>query len=152
MAAKKSAAAEQGVYRVIDVIGTSPVSWEEAAKSAVETAGGSLRDLRIAEVTRLDVKIEAGRVVAFRARLQLPSSTRPSALDLGSGVSVLPASRLGSLHRGSRKGPGCSARDASRRRFANDRLRGAQEYGLATIDVRHPRAGISCGCARRPLT
>jgi len=71
MAAKKSAAAEQGVYRVIDVIGTSPVSWEEAAKSAVETAGGSLRDLRIAEVTRLDVKIEAGRVVAFRARLQL---------------------------------------------------------------------------------
>jgi len=71
MAGKKSAAAEQGVYRVIDVIGTSPVSWEEAAKSAVETAGGSLRDLRIAEVTRLDVKIEAGRVVAFRARLQL---------------------------------------------------------------------------------
>jgi flavin-binding protein dodecin len=56
---------------VIDVIGTSPVSWEEAAKSAVEMAGGSLRDLRNAEVARLDVKIEDGKVVAYRARLQL---------------------------------------------------------------------------------
>jgi len=71
MPTKKPAAADNGVYRVIDVIGTSPVSWEEAAKSAVQTAGGSLRDLRIAEVSRLDVKIEGGRVVAFRARLQL---------------------------------------------------------------------------------
>jgi flavin-binding protein dodecin len=71
MAQKKAAQAESGVYRVIDVIGTSPVSWEEAAKAAVETAGGSLRDLRIAEVARLDVRIENGKVVAFRARLQL---------------------------------------------------------------------------------
>jgi flavin-binding protein dodecin len=71
MATKKSASAESGVYRVIDVIGTSPESWEEAARIAVETAGESLRDLRIAEVARLDVKIEDGRVVAFRARLQL---------------------------------------------------------------------------------
>jgi flavin-binding protein dodecin len=72
MATKKPAAADDGgVYRVIDVIGTSPVSWEEAAKNAVETAGGSVRDMRIAEVARLDVKIEAGRVVAYRARLQL---------------------------------------------------------------------------------
>jgi dodecin len=71
MAAKQSGGEEQGVYRVIDVIGTSPVSWEEAAKNAVETAGGSLRDLRIAEVARLDVKIDGNRVVAFRARLQL---------------------------------------------------------------------------------
>lgn len=62
---------ETGVYRVIDVIGTSPNSWEEAAKNAVETAGGSLRDMRIAEVARLDVKIEGERVVAFRARLKL---------------------------------------------------------------------------------
>lgn len=68
---KKAAQAESGVYRVIDVIGTSPVSWEDAAKAAVETAGESLRDLRIAEVARLDVRIEDGRVVAYRARLQL---------------------------------------------------------------------------------
>jgi len=71
MATKKPEAADDGVYRVIDVIGTSPVSWEEAAKNAVQTAAGSVRDMRIAEVARLDVKIEDGRVVAYRARLQL---------------------------------------------------------------------------------
>jgi flavin-binding protein dodecin len=64
-------AASEGVYRVIDVIGSSPVSWEDAAKSAIETASKSLRDLRIAEVEQLDLKIEDGRVVAYRARLQL---------------------------------------------------------------------------------
>lgn len=71
MATKKSPVAESGVYRVIDVIGTSPDSWEDAARMAVETAGESLRDLRIAEVARLDVRIENGKVVAYRARLQL---------------------------------------------------------------------------------
>ena len=59
------------VYRVTDVIGTSPVSWEDAARTAVKTASKSLRDLRIAEVGQLDVKIEAGRVVAYRARVSL---------------------------------------------------------------------------------
>jgi len=68
--AKQKPAAE-GVYRVIDVIGTSKVSWEDAAKNAVETAGGSLRDLRVAEIAKLDVKIEGGKVVAYRARVQL---------------------------------------------------------------------------------
>lgn len=63
--------ASEGVYRVIDVVGTSPVSWEDAAKNAVETAGSSLRDLRIAEVARLDVKIDNGKVVAYRARVQV---------------------------------------------------------------------------------
>ena len=71
MATKKSPSAESGVYRVIDVIGTSPDSWEDAARMAVETAGESVRDLRIAEVARLDVRIEDGKVVAYRARLQL---------------------------------------------------------------------------------
>ena len=74
MAAKKGGGArgsEDGVYRVIDVIGSSANSWEEAARNAVETAGGSLRDLRIAEVSRLDVRIEKDKVVAFRARMQL---------------------------------------------------------------------------------
>ncbi len=59
------------VYRVTDVIGTSPNSWEDAARIAVKTAAKSLRDLRIAEVTKLDVKVEGGKVVQFRARLAL---------------------------------------------------------------------------------
>src|SRR6476619_8326727 len=59
---------DSGVYRVTEIIGTSNVSWEDAAKTAVETAAKSLRDLRVAEVTKLDMKIEAGKVVAFRAK------------------------------------------------------------------------------------
>jgi dodecin len=68
MAKKKGG---EGVYRVIDVIGTSSDSWEDAAKSAVGTASKSLRDLRIAEVTKMDMKVESGKVVAFRVRVQL---------------------------------------------------------------------------------
>jgi len=67
--AKKSKG--EGVYRVIDVIGTSKVSWEDATSNAVETAGKSLRDLRVAEISKLDVKVEDGKVVAYRARVQL---------------------------------------------------------------------------------
>ena len=62
---------ESGVYRITEIIGTSAVSWEAAAKSAVETAGKSLRDLRVAEVGKLDMKIEDGKVVAYRARVCL---------------------------------------------------------------------------------
>lgn len=60
-----------GAYKIIELVGTSDVSWEEAAKNAVETAGKSLRDLRIAEVKQLDMKIEGGKVVAYRVRLNL---------------------------------------------------------------------------------
>lgn len=59
------------VYRVTEVIGTSSQSWEDAARSAVKTAAGTLRDLRIAEIEKLDVKIENGKVTQFRARLSL---------------------------------------------------------------------------------
>jgi dodecin len=59
------------VYRVTDVIGTSTESWEDAARNAVKTASKSLRDLRIAEVTKLDVKVEDGKVTQFRTRLSL---------------------------------------------------------------------------------
>ena len=59
------------VYRVTEVIGTSSSSWEDAAKNAVKTASKSLRDLRIAEITKLDVKIENGKVTQFRTRLAL---------------------------------------------------------------------------------
>ena len=67
--AKKGA--ESGVYRVTEIIGTSPTSWEDAARTAVETAAASLRDLRIAEVSKLDMKVENGKVVAYRARVSL---------------------------------------------------------------------------------
>lgn len=69
MASKKQAAST--VYRVTEIIGTSPISWEDAAKTAVETAGKSLRDLRVAEVSQLDMKVENGKVVAYRARVSL---------------------------------------------------------------------------------
>jgi flavin-binding protein dodecin len=58
------------VYRVIDLVGTSEVSWDDAAKNAVKTAQKSLRELRIGEVTKLDVKIEDGKLV-YRVRLNL---------------------------------------------------------------------------------
>ena len=59
------------VYRVVDVIGTSPNSWEDAARNAVKTASSSLRDLRIAEIVKLDMKVEDGKVQAYRARVML---------------------------------------------------------------------------------
>ena len=59
------------VYKIIELVGSSPNSWEDAAKAAVEKAGQSLRELRIAEVNKLDMKVEGGKVVAFRARVTL---------------------------------------------------------------------------------
>ncbi|HMV06843.1 MAG: dodecin family protein [Proteobacteria bacterium] len=71
MAKKPSASSESSVYRITEVIGTSAQSWEDAARNAVETAANTLRDLRVAEVGKLDMKVEDGKVVAFRARVQL---------------------------------------------------------------------------------
>jgi len=68
MAKKK---ADSGVYRVTEVIGTSTISWEDAAASAVKAAARSLRDLRVAEIGKLDMKVEDGKVVAYRARVSL---------------------------------------------------------------------------------
>lgn len=62
---------EESVYKVVEVIGTSTQSWEDAARVAVKTASGTLRNLRIAEVAKMDLKVEDGKVVAYRARLQL---------------------------------------------------------------------------------
>ncbi len=59
------------VYRVTELVGTSTESWEQAAASAVETASQTLRDLRIAEVVKLDLQLEEGRVRAYRARIQV---------------------------------------------------------------------------------
>ncbi|HYS29923.1 MAG TPA: dodecin family protein [Candidatus Limnocylindria bacterium] len=59
------------VYRVTDIIGVSAESWEDAARNAVKTAAGSLRDLRVAEVVKLDITIEDGKVARFRTRLNV---------------------------------------------------------------------------------
>jgi flavin-binding protein dodecin len=58
-------------YKIVELVGTSDVSWEDAAKRAVETAGESLKDLRIAEITKLDMTIEDGKVAMFRARVNV---------------------------------------------------------------------------------
>ena len=58
-------------YKVIELIGTSSQSWEEAAKNAVETAGKSLKDLRIAEAVEFDMKVEDDKVVAFRTKVKI---------------------------------------------------------------------------------
>ena len=62
---------EGSVYKIIEIVGTSPVSWEEAAKVAVETASQTLEDLRIAEIVKQDVVIEDGKVASYRARLTI---------------------------------------------------------------------------------
>jgi flavin-binding protein dodecin len=59
------------VYKVIELVGTSDKSWEEAAKAAVETASKSLRDLRIAEITQLDMHLEDGKVKSYRAKVKV---------------------------------------------------------------------------------
>jgi hypothetical protein len=68
MASKHS---KSGVYRVTELVGTSATSWEDAAKNAVEIAAKSLRGLRVAEISKLDMKIDDGKVVLYRARLSL---------------------------------------------------------------------------------
>jgi len=61
----------ESVYKIIDLVGSSKVSWEDAATKAVEKAGASLKDLRIAEVQKLDIKIEEGKPASFRTNLRL---------------------------------------------------------------------------------
>jgi len=68
MAKKQSA---ESVYRIVDVVGVSEKSWEDAGRRAIETAATSLRDLRVAEVTQMDIKVEDGKVIAFRTRVAL---------------------------------------------------------------------------------
>ena len=63
--------AEERVYKIIELVGTSTSSWEKAAAAAVETAAGSLRDLRIAEVSQLDMQIEDGKVQSYRAKIKV---------------------------------------------------------------------------------
>ena len=67
----KEAKMTDSVYKVIELVGSSPNSWEEASKNAVEKAGQTLRDLRVAEVSKLDMKVENGKVTSFRTRVNL---------------------------------------------------------------------------------
>ncbi len=59
------------IYKIIELVGTSSESWEDAAANAVERASETLRDLRVAEVSTLDMKVEDGKVVAFRSRVKV---------------------------------------------------------------------------------
>jgi len=61
----------ESAYKIIELVGTSTSSWEDAAKNAVETASKTLKDLRVAEITKLDLKIENGKVASYRARVNL---------------------------------------------------------------------------------
>ena len=61
----------ESTYKIIELVGTSKKSWEEAATNAVNTAGKSLKDLRIAEISQLDMKLEEGKVTAYRARVKV---------------------------------------------------------------------------------
>jgi len=65
------------VYKIVEVVGSSPDSWEKAAQIAVETAARTLRDLRVAEVEALDLHIEDGRIAAYRAKMKLSFKYEP---------------------------------------------------------------------------
>lgn len=68
----------ESVYKIIELVGSSPTSWEDAAKNAVETASKTLKDLRIAEITQMDMKVEKGKVTAYRAKVNLSFKYQPS--------------------------------------------------------------------------
>ena len=64
-------ATETSIYRVTELVGTSKTGWEDAVKNAVQTASKTLRDLRVAEIKKLDVTIDEGKVTTFRARIDV---------------------------------------------------------------------------------
>ncbi len=69
--AKSSGKKVETVYKIVEVVGSSPLSWEDAARAAVESAAKKLRNMRVAEITKLDMKIDDGKVIAYRARVSL---------------------------------------------------------------------------------
>jgi dodecin len=71
--------ADTSIYKIIELVGSSPTSWEEAAKAAVEKASKTLDDVRIAEIVKLDMRVEDGKVVAYRARVTVSFKLRESA-------------------------------------------------------------------------
>jgi flavin-binding protein dodecin len=84
----------ESVYKVVELIGTSPESWEKAARVAVETAAEALRDLRIAEVVEQDLQIEEGKVIAYRVKVKLSLKyERTAARAWASGAQSAPTPR-----------------------------------------------------------
>ena len=81
----KQAQATNAVYKVTEIIGTSTKSWEDAARNAVETAARTLRDLRVAEVVKTDLKVENGKVTAYRAGAVVVQVQRLSEINLRAG-------------------------------------------------------------------
>lgn len=71
MAKRAKRVAGESVYKVIELVGTSEKSWEDAARNAVEKAAQTLHNLRVAEVKELDMKVEKGKIVSYRAKLSL---------------------------------------------------------------------------------
>ena len=67
----KASRSKDSVYRITELVGTSSNSWEEAATNAIKTASRTLRDIRVVEVTKLDIVVDDGKIAAFRARLNL---------------------------------------------------------------------------------
>jgi flavin-binding protein dodecin len=67
--AKSKSSSDDGIYKIVELVGTSKTSWEDAGKKAVETAGQTLRDLRVAEIVKMDMKVVDGKVVAYRTRV-----------------------------------------------------------------------------------
>jgi len=68
---RRSQAMPESVYKVIELVGTSTDSWEKAAKAAVDKASKTLRDLRVAEISQLDMHLENGKILAYRAKVKL---------------------------------------------------------------------------------
>ena len=71
MPVKKEAAKDESVYKIITLVGTSPESWEKAAAAAVARAAKTLRDLRVAEIEELDMHLENGKILAYRAKVRI---------------------------------------------------------------------------------
>jgi hypothetical protein len=80
----------ESVYKVVELVGTSTVSWEKAAAAAVKLASQSLRDLRVAEVTKLDVHIIDGKVVSYRAKMSLSFKYESSASEVAAPAKRAP--------------------------------------------------------------
>ena len=73
---------QENIYTVIELVGSSPTSWEDAVRNAVDTASESLRDIRIAEVTKLDVRLDdKGKIAAYRAKISLSFKYEKDGMD-----------------------------------------------------------------------
>jgi dodecin len=106
------------VYRIIDVVGVSETSWEDAGRKAVETAAGSLRDLRVAEVTKMDMKVDDGKVTAFRTAWRSRLSTRLNNSQIQSchwPFAIIEVSALLRTSRGRRAAANLLTHDEARR-------------------------------------